>query len=90
LTLVNNITELALYPILQPLKFSVIFSGCTCPASFEILPLSKLILYQKLGFFQSVIQKRAPYIFENVWFTNRVYCLNQVEVENYRELHDNG
>jgi len=36
---------------------------------FEILPLTKLILYQKLVFFQSVIQKRAPPSFDNVWFT---------------------
>jgi len=57
---------------------------------FEILPLTKLILYQKLVFFQSVIQKRAPPTFDNVWFTNREYRINRVDANNYRELRDDG
>jgi len=56
----------------------------------EILPLPKLILYQKLVFFQSVIQKRAPSAFENIWLTNREYRLGQQEANFERELRNDG
>jgi len=56
----------------------------------EILPLFSLILQQKLVFFQSVIQKRAPPAFDNIWFTNREYRLLQIDDNNYRELRNDG
>jgi len=53
----------------------------------EILPLESLIKYHKLVFFQSVVQKKAPLIFDNVWMTNRMQRLN---LPNRRELRDDN
>jgi len=56
----------------------------------EILPLPSLILQQKLVFFQSVIQKRAPPAFDNMWLTNRENRLIQTDDNDNRELRNDG
>jgi len=57
----------------------------------KILPFMDLIKYQKLVFFQTIVQKRAPILFDNIWITNRDHRLNNTHRENnYRELRDDN
>jgi len=57
----------------------------------NILPFKELVKYQRLVFFQTIVQKRAPTLFDNIWITNRDYRLNNIQPDNpYRELRDDN
>jgi len=54
----------------------------------EILPLHDLYRYQRMIFFQAIIQKKGPTNFDHIWTTNRERrMLNR---ENDRELRNDG